>query len=674
MIGLTMSKKKKQSHLDPVNLPRRLRQGIEEADDLLAQGQPQEALELLQELDKKFPRQPDILGLLANAYLDIHDQQGYLHSIYKLHTLTPNKADVKLGLAGAYLANEFLALALQTFRQFISRWPNDEHVIDVRKTIAQLELGLQKILSEIGFSMETGFNFLCQHEELRLQMELGNYDRCRQLAKPLLEQRPHFCPVLNNLSLVEWLEGDLQGAIEISQKVLDCEPENVHALSNLTRYFFMLGRRDESNLYAQRLKQSQAEAADIWIKKTEALSFIGDDVGVLALIEQAKLAKVQKELSGIVWHWGAVAEYRMGQIAKARKYWQKSSLEPRSSNLARANLEELEKPLHERTCPQAFTIDAWISRKTIELMAAAVERSARRENDPTFHGKVNLFIDSHPELINFVLQALRAGDNQSREFALQLAEMSAHPKILSDLKEFMLGQQGPDALRLQASQVLSKHGIFKPGELVDIWLKGEWTAIMMFGMKISYDSQKEPTLKPAAQRLMEQAIYALQDDEGEKAEKYLRKALEIQGDEPGLLNNLAVSLSMQGRDDEAGAIADEIPVRFPDYFFGQVITVRKAIQENHLEEAKSMLDKMMQKTELHVTEFSALCACQVEFMIEDGKPDGAYSWFEIWEQGYPNDPQLDKYEEMIELTRAFAILKKDISKRGRKGKKAIIKN
>jgi tetratricopeptide (TPR) repeat protein len=528
-----MSKKKKQNQLDSVNLPRRLRQGIEEADDLLAQGKPQEALELLHELDKKFPLQPNILGLLVNAYLDIHDQQGYLHSIYKLHTLTPNKAEIKLGLAGAYLTNEFLALALQTFRQFIRRWPNDERAIDVRKTIAQLELGLPKILSEIGFSMETGFNFACQHEELRLQMEMGNYDRCRKLAKPLLEQRPQFAPVLNNLSLVEWLEGNLPGAIEISQKVLEFEPENIHALSNITRFLFMLGRVDESSFYAQRLKQSQAEAADFWIKKAEALSFTGDADGVIELIEQAKLTKSQKELGGLVWHWGAVAAYRSGQIAKARKYWQKSSLDPRSLDLAQANLEELEKPLPERTCPQAFTIDAWISRKTIELMAVAVERFARNENDLAFREKINLFIDSHPELINFVLQALQAGDSQCRKFALQLAEMSAHPKILSDLREFMFGQQGPDALRIKASQVLAKHNISKSGEMVDVWLKGKWTPIMLFGIQISNEPTEKPTLKPTAQRLMEQAIYALQDDEGEKAEKFLRKALDIQGDEHG---------------------------------------------------------------------------------------------------------------------------------------------
>ena len=64
----------------------------------------------------------------------------------------------------------------------------------------------------------------------------------------------------------------------------------------------------------------------------------------------------------------------------------------------------------------------------------------------------------------------------------------------------------------------------------------------------------------------EKAIYALREEKGAEAEIYLRKALEIQKDEPGLFNNLAVALSMQGKHDEAKAIADEIPVRFPDYF------------------------------------------------------------------------------------------------------------
>jgi tetratricopeptide (TPR) repeat protein len=205
--------------------------------------------------------------------------------------------------------------------------------------------------------------------------------------------------------------------------------------------------------------------------------------------------------------------------------------------------------------------------------------------------------------------------------------------------------------------------------MAELWLEGEWKQIMMMGFQISYDPPERPTLKPAAQHLMEKAIYALREKKGADAETHLRKALEIQKDEPGLLNNLAVALSMQGKHDEAQAIAEEIPVRFPDYFFGQVIAVRKAIQAGELEKAKTILDKMMQKQEMHVTEFGAMCACQIDFMIEDDEPEGAISWFEMWQEGYPDDPALKDYEERMSTIRLLATFKKGFSRLRRKSKK-----
>jgi hypothetical protein len=54
--------KKFSTRFDPINLPRRLREGLQEADDLLERGKSQQALELLNELDKSFPRQLDVLA------------------------------------------------------------------------------------------------------------------------------------------------------------------------------------------------------------------------------------------------------------------------------------------------------------------------------------------------------------------------------------------------------------------------------------------------------------------------------------------------------------------------------------------------------------------------------------------------------------------------------------
>ncbi|RPJ52069.1 MAG: hypothetical protein EHJ95_04520, partial [Methanobacteriota archaeon] len=520
------------------------------------------------------------------------------------------------------------------------------------------------------FSLEDGLDFACKHEELQVLMEFGNYERGKQLAKTLLEQRPHFVPVLNNLSQVNWLEGNLARAIELSQQVLKIQPDNVHALSNLTRYLFMQGNQEEVITLAHRLKASKAEAADLWVKKVEALSFIGDDDGVLALLDEAKQAGELDQLNETVWHWCAVAEYRKGNESKARKYWQKCLQLAPFFPSAKDNLDELKKPRHERNCPQAFSLDAWLSRNTISNLTSTVERAAKQKNDNAFQERIRTYFDDHSEILYFVPAALVSGDTVSRDLALKLADMSAHPALLATLKDFALGQDGADALRLEASQILSKHGVFESGESVNLWLEGEWKLIMMLGFQIYYDSPEKPTLKPAAQRLMEKAIYALREEKGAEAEIHLRKALEIQKDEPGLFNNLAVALSMQGKHDEAKAIADEIPVRFPDYFFGQVIAVRKAIQADDLQTAKTILDKMMKKQELHVTEFGALCGCQIDFMIADDKPDGAISWFDMWKQGYPDDPALKDYEERMSIAGLLATFRKGLSRSRRKPRKS----
>ncbi len=539
----------------------------------------------------------------------------------------------------------------------------------MQKTIQQLEKSLEEILVELGDVSERGYEFACQHEELRFLMESENYSRCRQLAKILLQQRPNFVPILNNLSQVECLEGNLAQAIETGLKVLEIEPQNIHALSNLTRFIFMLGKRDKASVFAKQLKDSNAPAADRWVKKAEALSFIGNDDDVLALLGQAKNAKEVDQLNEMIWHWFAVAEYRKGNHSKARSYWQKCAKLAPYFELADKNLTELKKPLHERICPQAFSIENWIPRKTLETLTSSVEHAARKKNDDAFRKEVSEYFDSHPEFIQFIPAALTSGDEMSREFALQIADMSSHPAILDALKVFALGQEGSDSLRLDASQILSKHGVLKSGEMVDLWLEGKWKPIMMMGFQISYDPPERPTLKPAAQHLMEKAVYALRAENGGEAESHLRKALEIQKDEPGLLNTLAVALSMQGKHDEAEKIAGEIPTRFPDYFFGQVIAVRKAIQAGELEKAKPILDRMMQKPELHITEFGAMCACQIDFMIEDDKPEGAVSWFEMWQEGYPDDPALKDYEDRIAMIEVFTKLKNGFLKSRRKNKK-----
>ena len=658
-----MGKKNSPTHIDPINLPRRLRDGLEEAGDLLDNHEPQKALELLQELDKKFPRQPDVIWLMCNAYTDLQDTHAYFHTMFKLHTILPNRADVKLGMAGVYLSTGRLALALQTFRQFVKQWPRHEEADDAQKIIPELEQALTELLPESGLTLENDLDFACKHEEMQVLMEIGQYERCKQLAKNMLAQHPDFIPVLNNLSQVYWLEGALPAAIETSQNVLAVQPDNIHALSNLTRFLFAQGKTAESLAFATRLKESPANASDPWIKKIEALSFIADDEGVLSVLEQAKKAKEQDTLNAYVWHWCAVAEYRRGNLSKARSYWQKSQKLSPEFKLASDNLIEFEKPVYERICPQVFLMNVWLSQKVVDELSATAQRASKQKSDQIFQEKISAYLDEHPEILGFVAAALPWGDAKTRELAIALVEMSTHPKLVAILKDFALGEIGPDSQRVGAAQVLSKLGVLPSGEEIELWIQGNRKPVLMLGFQISYEAARRNLLKPAALHLMEQAVDALQAEEYAKAESLLRKAVEIQPNDPGLLNNLAVALERQNKKAESGALAERVEKEFPDYFFGQVIAAKKAILANDLEKAKAIVGRLMKKTELHVTEFSALCACQVNLMIADEKPEGAVSWYEMWKNGYPDDPRLEEYKFKIGMIEGFLKIKKGFRSR-----------
>lgn len=663
-----MSKKTKSKQNDQFNLPRRLIEGLQKAETLLHQKQPLQAIEVLSVLEKSFPHHPDVFGFLAEAYQDVKDQHGYLVAQVRLHELVPDDADIKIGLGGAYLANGYFGLAYRVMGQFIKRWTRDERVPDVQKLMQTVEKELDKFLFELDYPFDSGFEFICQHEELRLNLEIGNYAKCQLLAKALISRRPGFVPALNNLSQAEWLDGSMDAAIFTSRRVLEIDPENIHALSNLTRFLFMQGKTEEAQEYARRLKSSQAEVADRWVKIIEALNFIGDDTGVLAVLEQVTQDKGVEELSGHAWHWCAVAEYRLGNLSKAKAYWQKCLKKLATHALAAANLEEMKKPVNLRICPQVFALDTWLPKKTIEELYKAVLREGKKVNESQFQAKMAAFVDTHPEIFQFVQIALKDGDLQCRELALKFVDMSAHPRLLGYLNDFCLSQHGPDELRLNASQLVTKYGLVKSGELVNLWLDGEWRPVLMLGFQIVQEPMGQETLKPAVLRLMEKAVTALREKDGINAETYLRKALNIQKDEPGLLNNLAYALDLQGKKSEAEAILDSISVRFPDYFFGQVTAARKAIKAKKLDAAKKILDGLMQKKEFHVTEFGAFCSTQVDLLIADGKPDDALLWFDLWEKGYPDDPEMSAYRQIMNMIKITSNLKKGLFPTGRKKK------
>jgi len=406
----------------------------------------------------------------------------------------------------------------------------------------------------------------------------------------------------------------------------------------------MQGKKEEAFALAGRLIESKTAGYEFWLKKVKALSFIGDDDNVIALFKRAEEEDSSELMDGTFWHWCAVAEYRRGNLPLARAYWKKClELAPYFS-IASENIQELKKPGWDRVCPQAYGFDTWLPNKVIEELVTISKETPAQKEKKEHQNKFKAFYSKHLEIFPFIQEGLANGDSVTREFALKLVDLIASPEILNWVESFALGKDGPDAFRLEAAQILVRHGILKNGQKINMWLKGEIKPTLLFGFNVFSTLPEEARLKPVVGNLMEEAIKAIRNGNGKKAVVLLRKALAIQPNEPSLLNNLAVSLQMQGQYEEVKKITARIENDFPNYFFGQLTSARKEIWAGHFKKAQTILDKIMKRDTLHITEFSALCSCQVDLERMNQNPEGAEYWLEIWEEVYPQDPLLKKYK------------------------------
>ncbi len=179
-------------------------------------------------------------------------------------------------------------LSLRAFRNFLERFPDHPRAAEARKTVADLEAAVEQLLHEAGLEGPDGFELAVLHEQLQSALGQGEYGQVRTIAEQLLKRKPDFAPVLNNLAMTYSLEGKLAQAIATQRRVLEFDPRNIHALANLVIYYCRLGRLDDARTWAELLKQSDDRAADRAVKIAEALSFLGDDEGVLETYQGAQ--------------------------------------------------------------------------------------------------------------------------------------------------------------------------------------------------------------------------------------------------------------------------------------------------------------------------------------------------------------------------------------------------
>ncbi|MHB2018871.1 MAG: tetratricopeptide repeat protein, partial [Candidatus Xenobia bacterium] len=269
------------------------------------------------------------------------DTLGALGVAEKLREQQPNQPHWLGSVADLYLHNNMPGLALAAYRDYLKRFPPDPQVVE---TVKQLEATLRDLVGDPE---------VARHLDLaRLALVRGRYETAREVLQKVLQDRPRDVPARNNMSLVQWELGQEQEAILTALSVVEDDPTNLHALSNLVHFLQVCGLEEELAQATRKLLAVPLTGAGAARKRAEALTFALDDAGVVACLEEAeRKGWVPDE---VLLHLAAAAALRLGRADDAEQWWKRA----RGAESAKRLLQT----------PYAFTLSEWFGQARREAL------------------------------------------------------------------------------------------------------------------------------------------------------------------------------------------------------------------------------------------------------------------------------------------------------------------
>ncbi len=642
-----MAKKKKKPDPHRARLAnRKLAEGLERAKSLMARSRWAEAAQLLRELDQTYPQRQEVLRAMLHVARSLEDPFLLQYSCERLALLCPHDPLLPLQLIVAYAKSDWRALALTLARRLLAEHPAPARAHDIPTLLATLEPLVQEEMTRLGLDGADGLECLLLHDRIRALLSQQRFAKAHELAQELIQRRPHFSPAYNNGAEACYHDGKIGQALDLTQRLLAFAPDNDFARANLVRYLCAAGKVEEAQREAEQLKAVPLVGKDQAVKHAEALAWLGNDAGMLALFAQSQaLPEAPPETEALLYHLAAVAAFRQGREEEAHDHWRSAlRLQPHFP-VVQGNLDDLKRPIRKRNAPWSYAFTYYVPLKLIDGLMARMDTVRGKDDEAALDREARRFVEAHPLLEGIVPILLDRGDGPGRELAVRLAGMCRTPAMLQAARDFALSQRGPDELRMLALQLAEEAGLLPPGPH-RVWAEGAWREVALQRFELHGEPVPQ-THAPGVDELLTTGIHALHANDPEKAERVLRQALAIDPSDPVVLNNLAVACAQLGRDDESETLSLLLHQQHPDYLFGRTALASLAAERGELERARQLLEPLLKRTRMHFGEFAALCTAQLHLALAEGNRDHAEQVLAMWRQAIPDHPALAMFEERV---------------------------
>lgn len=590
----------------------------------------QAAYEILKLLVEQYPENQRVWEYLAEVSYEMRDLSTCQQTLEKLLEFTPDNADALYILGNLYMAQAFPFLAFQFMERALAVAPDHKSAPHVQKLLKEFTPQIPELLKEFG---SEDIEMAILHERGQMYLAQGDYAATCEVEREVIRCNPQFMPAHNNLALAHWLEGQVEEAIAITQAVLDSNPSNIHALSNLVRFCVLSGDQETAQVYGDRLKASQEDAWDPWTKRVEGLSYLADDQGIVEMLNRAEANKVEdSRIGALFFHLTAVALARTGDSNRAINQWKKALKHDPDMTLAQENLRDIRRPVGERYGAWPFNWQEWLLPTTSKDIYAIIKEVGKNSKAENIQDLFEQLFKDHPDILTILPRIMERGGPVGQEFGLRMVEHVEIPKLPVIIKDFALSQNGTDKMRNQAASIATRAGLI-PKNQVTLWIRGKWQDVVV----VSYEISPEPTIhhSKAVKKLLHVALPKLHQGDhagAVEAEKLLKDALKLEPDAPDIYNNLAMAYTLQGRKAEANALMDELFEQFPDYLFARCAKAKNYLDDGNIDAAQTLITSMLSRDRFHTSEFTVFSDTYLSLLVKQNEVDKARSWLGVWQQ------------------------------------------
>ena len=310
----------------------------------------------------------------------------------------------------------------------------------------------------------------------------------------------------------------------------------------------------------------------------------------------------------------------------------------------------MRQPPGKRWGPSYFDLRDWLSQTQlyeIREIAARVKTVGEEERAvESLRQLEQRLLAKYPEFERAIPAMLNLGNEESQRFAVMLAQQSRLPALKEVLRDYACGPRGNDEIRFQVLTRLKEQG-YPFASPVSMYTKGALQQIEL----LTFEITDEPTVPEGRTdetcEMLDNAITALHEGDGIRAEGILRQVRQHEPEQPDVLNNLAMALQLQNRMDEADLIINELNEKYPDYFFGKINKANRFIRLKQYDEALNILVELHRDNRLHRTEFLALVKSLIRVYVEKQDHASANRWLGMLRQYEPDNPNLESLEQYV---------------------------